>query len=90
MKKIETATGKKFPVLWCGESSIDGQLRFCATGLDLASAFNVFGDHAETEEIKYYMNNSGDGEFKAFTGYSSLRGVNADNNGVVIALAKGD
>ncbi len=88
--KIELKSGKTFSVLWCGESTIDGKLRLCVTGLDFASAFNVFGNPVETEEIKYYINDSGDGEFKAFTGYSSLRGVNADNNGVVIALAKGD
>lgn len=89
MMKIETATGKKFPVLWCGASSLDGQLRFCVTGLDLASAFNVFSDQAEIKEIKCYINDDGEGEHRTFAGFKTLRGVNEDISGIVVALAKG-
>lgn len=90
MKKIETATGKKFPILWCGASSLDGQLRLCVTGLNLASAFSVFSDPSEIKEIKYYINDDGEGEYRTFAGFKTLRGVNEDNSGIVVALAKGD
>lgn len=91
MKKIETATGKVFSVLWCGESTIDGRLRFCISGAEIAPTFNTFSDPTETEEIKYYVNDTGTGEFKTFLGFTVLQGVNSDRLGtVVVALAKGD
>lgn len=90
MKKIETATGKKFPVLWCGESSLDGQLRFCIQGSTITDVFNTFNKSAETKNIKYYVNDTGDGEFNAFDGFISFKGLNEDNTGIVVALSKGD
>lgn len=90
MKKIETKTGKRFSVLWCGESTIDNRLRFCVIGAEIASVFNTFSNSTETEEIKYYLNDAGTGEFKTFTGFISLQGVNTDSSGIVVALSKGD
>lgn len=86
--KIELKSGKTFSVLWCGKSSIDDQLRFCANGLNLNSAFNAFSNPTETEEIKCYVNDNGAGEFIPYNGFTMLKGLNENNNGIVVALAK--
>ena len=90
MKKIETATGKKFSVLWCGESSIDGQLRFCIQGSTIVDAFDTFSKPIETGCMKYYVNDTKIGEFREINGFTVFKGINQDSNGIVVALAKGD
>lgn len=90
MKKIETAMGKMFSVLWCGESSIDGQLRFCIQGSTIVDAFDTFSKPIETGNMKYYVNDTKVGEFREIDGFTVFKGINQDSNGVVVALAKGE
>lgn len=90
MKKIETKTGKLFSVLWCGESTVDNRLRFCITGADITSVFNTFSNSTDAEEIKYYINETGAGEYKTFVGFIDFQGVNTDSKGIVVTLAKGE
>ena len=88
--KIELNSGKTYQVLWCGESSIDERLRFCITGSDIGSVFSTFSNPSQAEEIKYYPSDTGSGGFKVFSGFNTLKGINEDNRGILVSLAKGD
>lgn len=90
MKKIETTTGKKFSVMWCGRSSLDGQLRFCVQDSTFINVFDTFSKPSESVSIKYYVNDTGTGEFEEFNGFINLKGLNEDNSGIVVTLAKGE
>ena len=83
MKKIRTATGKEFDILWDGASTIDFTLRIAVVNSDMSTIFAVFSDPAETATLTRIW----DGIESAYTGYTVFRGVDKQQSGeIIVAL----
>lgn len=88
--RIELTSGKTYQVLWCGVSSIDEKIRINLQGSTISDAFSTFTNPEETKSIKYYRSDSGTGWYDEYKGYTNLKGINEDNRGIVVTLAKGE
>ena len=81
---LRTSLGKEYNVNWCAVSSIDGCLRFEITDITFIDAFNVFGNSDETFLITLYID---DVNFREYSGYTKLIGVNGNEN-ITVSLIK--
>lgn len=82
-KKIKTATGKEFEILWDGVASIDGALRFAVINAPMAEIFETFSDPAECTTLTRIW----DGVESVYTGYTRFRGVDRKIDGeIVVAI----
>ena len=82
--KITTATGKDFPTKWFGTSTIDGAFRAHLVGETMNTAFAVFANPTETEKI--YLSHDSMTPPEELLGYTTLQGITAETDGVVISL----
>lgn len=83
MQKIITATGKEYPVVWCGKSSIDLALRFEVTDSTMQDALKTFTDSTETKTLTHVF----DERETVYRNYTTFKGVDMKPSGsIVVAL----
>ncbi len=85
MITLETRTGKVFQIAWAGVSGVDGAFRFAVIGATMQACYQVFSDPSETETLTRVF----DEDRRSFEGYSVLKAVDLQFNGIIIvALVK--
>ena len=87
MPTIKTHKQKEFAVRWCGVSSIDSSLRFGIINDTISNVIATFLDAEEASEITYWFDDTN----TVYTGYTTLIGVDLQNNGdIVVSLKKSE
>lgn len=87
MMKIKTKTGKEFNAKWAGVSTIDNNLRFAVTGVDMLSAVVVFSDPEETKEITFELDET---KTEVYENYTELKGLDFRGEETTVTLKEGE
>lgn len=86
MKYIVTASGIRFRVLWCGQSTIDNALRFEIVNSTMMNVLSVFMNPAETQKLTYIF----DEHETVFDGFTQFKGIEQSAKGTItVALVEG-
>lgn len=84
---IVTNTGKEFAVGWCGQSTIDGVLRFAVKDEEMTTVISTFTDTNETAKLVYVVDDMGN-RFE-YDGFTTFKGVDLmPDNSIVVSLMK--
>lgn len=80
MRTISTVSGKTFPELWDGISTIDGALRISIVDATVDDVHNAFKSPEETETLVRDI----DGAQSVYTGFTKYRGFQVLASGEIV------